>query len=841
MKRIPAFVIAFATVVQATPSDTCNQKTWFTNGPVEAIAVANDKVYISGTFTQVCQYSGAWVPLDSSTGMPPPAYPKINGTINATCPDGNGGWYVGGAFTSVNGVPRNNLAHVLSGGALDPVWNPNADSIVRSLVVSGTTVYVAGDFISIGGKGRNNIAALSATTGNVSDWNPNSDGIIYCLAVSGTTVYAGGFFTSIDGKSRNRIAALDATTGNATDWNPNANNGIFSLAADGTTIYAGGDFDSIGGQKRSCIAALDATTGNATAWNPNANGNSRKWSMCPCQSSPYSPCCVFDYPPAVYSLAVSGASVYAGGEFLNIGGQSRKHIAVLDATTGNATAWDPGIDSSGYVKSLVVSRSTIYAGGSFSNIGSKKRKNIAALDATTGNATAWVPAILNGDVQSLAVDGTTVLVGGLFDTCGLVRNGIAALDAATGRPTDWNPNASTSSGLPSITSLVVSGATVYAAGNFGAIGGQYRNDIAALDATTGNALPWNNPNSDGARALAVSETTVYVGGTFDSVGGQIRHHIAALDATTGNVLPWNPNAQTYAVLALILSGTTLYAGGNFTSISGQSRNNIAALNATTGNALVWNPNANDQIFSLALGSSTVYAGGYFTSIGGQNRNRLAALDATTGNILAWNPDAEDALNNNIFIDALAVNGTTVYAGGQFQTIGGQIRNNIAALDATTGNALDWNPNAVTGNQGGNVVAIAVSGTTVYLGGFFSSIGQGQGLGHPYFAQFGNYNPNPVIQPISRPFIMKGAGLQIINSHFLSAALVKFAYSLPQAENVSLRLYSVNGQLQSELVNKHQPAGNYSFTMQRNKFAAGAYLVVFKAGDFHQEMMISLMK
>ncbi|HMD68510.1 MAG TPA: hypothetical protein VKF42_06470, partial [Chitinivibrionales bacterium] len=178
--------------------------------------------------------------------------------------------------------------------------------------------------------------------------------------------------------------------------------------------------------------------------------------------------------------------------------------------------------------------------------------------------------------------------------------------------------------------------------------------------------------------------------------------------------------------------------------------------------------------------------------------------------------------------------TTVYTGGAFDTIGGQSRKCVAALDATTGNATAWNPNA---NDG--VSALAVSGSTVYVGGDFISIGQG--VGHSYFAQFGDYVPNPVVQPIPTSSTAENVALQIIGARFGAGALVKFSYSLPKAEHVSLRLYSLNGQLQSELVNTHQDAGNHSLTMHKDALAAGAYLVVFKAGEYHQEKMISLMK
>jgi len=59
---------------------------------------------------------------------------------------------------------------------------------------------------------------------------------------------------------------------------------------------------------------------------------------------------------------------------------------------------------------------------------------------------------------------------------------------------------------------------------------------------------------------------------------------------------------------------------------------------------------------------------------------------------------------------LAVSGGTVYAGGWFTSIGGQPRNYIAALDAASGATSAWNPNA-----NGGVYALAVNGGTVYAG------------------------------------------------------------------------------------------------------------------------------
>ncbi|HOV12798.1 MAG TPA: hypothetical protein PK771_00775 [Spirochaetota bacterium] len=76
--------------------------------------------------------------------------------------------------------------------------------------------------------------------------------------------------------------------------------------------------------------------------------------------------------------------MYVGGIFTAIGGQSRSNIAAIDITTGLATSWDPNLDNCVY--SLIVSGSTIYAGGSFNTYGADNKPllNIGAFDTATG-------------------------------------------------------------------------------------------------------------------------------------------------------------------------------------------------------------------------------------------------------------------------------------------------------------------------------------------------------------------------------------------------------------------------------------------------------------------------
>jgi hypothetical protein len=827
MNNLCLFVVVLASrflVQAAIPSDTCDQNTWITDGEVFAIAPTQDKVYIGGRFAHVGPYTGCGVLVNSASGQAALPLPANNGIIRTACPDGNGGWFMGGDFNNVGGVTRNNVVHVLSNGSLDRTWNPNPDGSVYAIVLSGTKAYVGGSFSTIGGQKRHCIAALDVTTGNALAWNPNADSIVRTLAISGTIVYAGGSFYAIGGQTRSAIAAIDASTGNATAWNPNAGD-VYCIVVNGTTVYAGGTFDIIGGQSRNNIAALDATTGKALDWNPNPDGG-------------------------VWSMAVSGTTLYAGGGFQNIGGQNRNNIAALDATTGNATAWNPdaaAFQAICFVYSLAVSGTVVYAGGVFDTIGGQARRSFAALDAVTGNA---LPLNLrmfgwnHGSVLSIVPSGSTVSVGGdFYGINGLPRNNIAALDATTGSGLDWNPSADAP-----VQALVFGGTTVYAGGSFTKIGGQSNGCVAALDAVSGIAAPWNlkpriaqDPHlplsNPCVYSLALSGTTLYAGGHFDEFGGVSRNS-AAINVTTGMIAPWSPNANNQ-VMTLATSGNVVYAGGFFSNIGGENRSEIAALDTGTGNALTWNPNANGslspyafcRVSSLAVNGTTIYAGGYFSSIGGRSCNYLAALDAVTGIASSWNPGVFNASYSGT-INTIASSGTTVYAGGYFDSIGGQSRTGVAALDATTGRALPWNP-AISGI----VNILAVSGSAIYLGGSWS----GQGIAHPNFARFDIRNPGPVVSPIYFDPCRKNPGLHIDSYDHRSNAAFKFAYELTKARHVSLRVFTTNGRLQKDLVNRYQGPGIYAMCMQTGTLAPGSYVVSFKTGDFHQEKIFFVMK
>jgi len=93
----------------------------------------------------------------------------------------------------------------------------------------------------------------------------------------------------------------------------------------------------------------------------------------------------------------------------------------------------------------------------------------------------------------------------------------------------------------------------------------------------------------------------------------------------------------------------------------------------------FDPNANSFVYSIVVqADGKILAGGNFSSIGGQTRNRIARLDATTGLADSFDPNA----NSLVYSIAVQADGK-ILAGGGFGSIGGQTRNHFARLSNDT--------------------------------------------------------------------------------------------------------------------------------------------------------------
>lgn len=683
---------------------------WVTNGGVDAIAYPPDgaTVYIGGAFNLVGPRTGSFVAINRSNGQIAGNFPRVDGEVYVSIPDGAGGLYIGGHFSRVGDVSRRSLAHVFANGAVDPDFNPNlfVTSSVSAIVKIDNTLYLGGNIFMIDKQRRNNLAAINAKTGRVLPWNPDVNKSVETLAVSGDTLYAGGFFTTVNGEKlrRSKLAAFNIRSGAVTSWNPDIESSDFtyirSLVVTRRMVIVGGKFATVGGQKRNNIAAVDPVTGGVMAWDPSARGADA------------------NDDGVVRTLAASDSTVYVGGDFKFIGGQARAYLVALDVVSGRVTSWNPQPDAG--LWSLTLSGNTLYAGGWFTTIGGQARNKMAALDVATGTATDWNPNA-NGPARSLVVSGDMVYAGGWFTSVNgnLPRVGIAALDVATGKVRDWNPGIEGSVGA-----LAMSGDILYIGGSFMSVGGQGRGSLAAVDTRTGALTTWNpgayvvdykgDTTEAEISALLISGNKTYVGGNFSSVGNQPHRGIVALDLASGRPDAWDANIDGMVHALALSSGNTLYVAGEFERIGNKQHRYLAAFDASTGKPTAWKPDADGAVKALAISGSTLYVGGEFTHIGGQERFKLAALNVTTGKATAWNPgNASSGAGSHV--ETLTVSGKTVYAGGAFLALLDDAEGtDIAALDAATGKVI-WNPRV-----DGIVYTVTVLGNRVSVGGTFKS-------------------------------------------------------------------------------------------------------------------------
>jgi len=398
------------------------------DGPVGAVAVAGDTVYLAGDFRHVdgaLRVSLAAVSL--STGAVLPWAPQANISAEAIAAVGSY-VYIGGAFTTVTdgtgSVDAAHLARIGVDGTVDRPWSTalTLDDRVRTIVpkADGSAVYVGGDFGAIGSATYAARLAL-ITTGPVASvdptfrMGPNNNGgraPVFGVALQGNAllIAAGG--------GGGGCTLQDATTG-ATQWSYHTNGNVAAAAFLGPMSYCGGHFSGSGSFNlltRKKIAEVVTATGQITAWAPNVNSNLGIW-----------------------ALVSTGSALVTGGDFTKVGPTPQQHVGMfadrslvgapavphnLAARAGDhqvVLSWDyPDTDGGAKISKFAIYRSR--GGGSSSLLA--KTANPSYVDTTVQNgilgdpntAYAYTVRALNaagtgpatGQVQALPLAGQLI-------------------------------------------------------------------------------------------------------------------------------------------------------------------------------------------------------------------------------------------------------------------------------------------------------------------------------------------------------------------------------------------------------------------------------------------------
>jgi hypothetical protein len=611
-------------------------------GTVETLYINNGILYVGGNFQKIASQSRNFVASFSlSNGALTNWNPNCDALVSAIHVRGTT-VYIGGQFTKVAGVAKNKLAAVdNTNGTLINTFVAEVtgtSSRVSAIASSTTKLYIGGYFNAVNGVARNAVAAVDLNTGAVdTNWNadPQHTSVpsVFSLLVDGNRLYAGGWFDKGIGglSSLKHLGSVDLITGNAfNDFTPDISSagGVRSMTLSGTTLFITGGFYLVNDTYAEGIAALQTSNGSLAAWTaPDRVGG------------------------IINCIAADDRSLFIGGDnIMGVNWANRYNVAVIEEATGQLWPYTINLGESGYVYAMCVQGTTLYIAGQFDNVNGEERTHLAAFDLTNGNLLPWNPLVEAESafnypaVHSIAWHDNKLYIGGRFyQVNGAIRPGLAAIDATTGGVTSWNPvvgDGNTSDQM--VYSIDLFNNILYVAGEFQLLGGQARGNIGAVDASTGGVLSWSPNSTDVVYKVSIYQDKVYVAGDFsDGIGGESRFNgIARLDLSTGSVTPWDIDVSD-PIADFAFNGDVIFVGGYFDFAEGENRPGLASFSIADGKLTAWLPDLGSgyegvySTQSLSASSRRLYVGGSFIYVGEEYRRGYAEYDicaASTGSI-----------------------------------------------------------------------------------------------------------------------------------------------------------------------------------------------------------------
>jgi hypothetical protein len=375
-----------------------------TNGAAYKSAEANGMLYVGGSFTSVTAAAGTTptgtftrnhiLAFNAATGSISTSFaPNVNGDVWAIVPSGTS-LYIGGSFSSVNGVARRGLAKIdATTGAVDTSFNAalTSGNVTEAALVSGRLI-ISGTFpkkiLAVNPASSANTSYINvAVTGSVAS---NAGPVeVYRFAVNpaGTKLVGVGNFTTVGGATHYRAFMLDlgSTAASVSAWRytplqqmcaasslPDYMRDV-DFSPDGSYfVFVSTGFVPLSGQVG--IALCDAASRFETA-----------------NLSPARPTWInYTGGDTLHSVAVTDQAVYVQGHqrWLNNpqgrdnagpGAVSRPGIGAIDPTTGLALAWNPTKDRGVGGKDLLVTARGLWVASDTAHIGHETHMRIALL------------------------------------------------------------------------------------------------------------------------------------------------------------------------------------------------------------------------------------------------------------------------------------------------------------------------------------------------------------------------------------------------------------------------------------------------------------------------------
>ena len=412
------------------------------------------------------------------------------------------------------------------------------------------------------------------------------------------------------------------------------------------------------------------------------------------------------------SVVVPRASAAPG----NVTGVTRVSAALPRPNISAAAA--PSWQTNNTVWALAYSSGVEYAGGQFTSVrppgakpgtGEVARSYLAAFNSSTGAlVTSFDPVITGGsgpEVLALAVSGHTLYIGGSFTHVdGQYRDNLAALDLTTGALTGWAPAAF---GKVRAIAPAPNGSEIYIGGDFNQLAGKTVTFAGAVDAS-GAAQAWapSLNNSVNSIAVAPDDSRVLVGGDFQTINGVTQNAIGSTDPASGQnepwaatIVPYDPPGCSSAVKDIVISGSTAYVSAEGTG--GGCFDGDFAANVSDGR-LIWQNDCLGATQALVVISGWLYKGSHAHdcayNAGGfpqQPVNKAYHLldQSLTDGTIGH--WTPDTNATGLGPRALATDGSQLFLGGDFTVVNGRLQQGLARFGAGPDLARPASPAAPT--------------------------------------------------------------------------------------------------------------------------------------------------
>jgi len=650
--------------------------------------------------------------------------PNVSNTVYAIHVQTDGRLLLAGDFNSVNAESRNGVARIKVDGSLDGDFDigTGANSFIYSVKeLESGKILIGGNFTSFNGVLSNRIAILN-TDGSVDgSFSPGLgaiDGTVFDVAEQNDgKLLVAGSFTSFAGTTQGRLVRLNSDGSLDPSFTPNVNSDVYAIALqpDGKVLL-GGRFTGVNGVGRNQLARLHSDGTVDTSFTIGIGPNDTVLSM---------------------DLRVDG-KLYIGGNFTSFNSVSRNRVALinLDGTVDASFNPSQGINNTVRVITAQIDGSVLI-GGSFSQVNGFGRNRIARLSPSGKLDGTFNPGVgADSDVYAIAqqVDGN-ILAAGSFSVFNAEQHThLVRLNPAGQTEKGFD----TGSGVVGTVFKTVQDADgkLLLGGDFSSFNGVEVDNLVRLNSDGSLDTSFNlGAGLDGpVFAIAVQDDgLILIGGSFSTVNNVNQAIIARLqpngsiDATFSPTIT-NSVSGNNSVVGTIFEqkdGKVLI-GGVFTHVDGVGRTQIARLNTDGSLDSSFAP-----MLELDSGPGTVSGLNYqhdgkiilvgaFSSVNGSAIKNLVRLNNDGSLDSSFNTFS--GVNGGVRSVAVQEDGKAIIA-GNFTTINGVTRNNIARLHINGNLDLSFDAGAGPVFNGARGIIFAVSpqsnGKVLVSGQFFS--------------------------------------------------------------------------------------------------------------------------